>query len=283
MPLPTRREWVGANDALSVRKQCSLLGLNRSVVYYETSDESALNLTVMRKIDELYTQYPFYGSRKICACLRREGYDVNRKRIQRLMREMGIEAIYAKPKTSVPNEMHEKYPYLLRGLVIDRADQVWATDITYIRTCYGFVYLVAILDWYSRYVLSWEISTTLDTDFCITALERAFEIGTPDIFNSDQGCQFTSNDFTKVLKERGVRISMDGVGRCMDNIFVERLWRSVKYEEVYIKDYSEVREAISQIGCYMRFYNDVRLHQALAYQTPAEVYFRRETPVRNIS
>jgi len=227
----------------------------------------------MRRIDELFTESPFYGSRRMVACLRREGYDVNRKRVQRLMHLMGIEAIYQKPRTTIRDDQSEIYPYLLRGVSIDKPDQVWSTDITYIRLRSGFVYLVAILDWYSRYVLSWVLSTTLDADFCVEALQAALAAGRrPDIFNTDQGSQFTSKEFTGVLKAAEIRISMDGKGRAFDNIFVERLWRSVKYEEVYLKDYEGVKDASRNLGSYWRFYNEQRPHQALDYKTPSEVY-----------
>jgi putative transposase len=228
----------------------------------------------MRLIDEQYTRTPFYGSRRIAAWLRSQGHNVNRKRVARFMRQMGIEAIYPKRRLSLADSTHRKYPYLLRGLCIDRPDQVWATDITYIRLRQGFVYLVAIIDWFSRYVLSWAVSITMDMDFCLDALERALGSRRPEIFNSDQGSQFTSNSFTGYLEAEGIRISMDGRGRVFDNIFVERLWRSVKYEEVYLKDYTTVREAVTSLGDYFRFYNEERLHQSLGYQTPARVYFR---------
>lgn len=227
----------------------------------------------MRRIDELYTQWPFYGTRKITEHLKVEGQAVNRKRVSRLMRLMGIEAIYQKPRTTKATPEHRKYPYLLRGLKIARPNQVWATDITYIRLRQGFIYLVAVMDWFSRYVLSWRLSNTLENSFCIEALQDALQsAGPPDIFNSDQGSQFTSTDFTDCLKAVGVSISMDGRGRAVDNIFVERLWRSVKYEEVYLKDYQTVGEAASNLGEYFSFYDNVRLHQSLEYRTPAAVY-----------
>lgn len=227
----------------------------------------------MRRIDELYTEWPFYGSRKITAHLKVEGQAVNRKRVSRLMRVMGIEAIYQKPRTTKSAPEHRKYPYLLRGLKIERPNQVWATDITYIRLRQGFIYLVAVMDWFSRYVLSWRLSNTLDSSFCIEALQEALQrAGPPEIFNSDQGSQFTSTDFTDCLKAAGVSISMDGRGRAVDNIFVERLWRSVKYEEVYLKDYLTMGEAASNLGGYFSFYDNVRLHQALDYRTPVAVF-----------
>ncbi len=226
----------------------------------------------MRRIDELYTLHPFYGSRRMAAVLSKEGEAVNRKRVQRLMRLMGIEALYPKPKGSKANPGHEKYPYLLRNVVIDRCDQVWSTDITYIRLHRGFIYLVAVIDWHSRLVLSWEVSTSLDLEFCVSALRSALRRGLPQIFNTDQGCQFTSIQFTSVLKEAGIQISMDGRGRWMDNVFIERLWRTVKYEEVYLKDYDTVTEALASLRSYFVFYNTQRPHQALGYRTPLEFY-----------
>jgi putative transposase len=253
-------------------RQCALLGVSRSSFYYEPAVETAENLALMRQIDEQYMETPFYGSRRIAACFKRGGDGVNRKRIQRLMRLMGLEAVYQKPRTTLPNPQHKKYPYLLRGLVIDRVDQVWSTDITYIPMRRGFLYLVAVLDWHSRYVLSWELSNTLDGSFCITALETALEKGTPEFFNTDQGAQFTSTHFTGRLEGKGIKVSMDGRGRALDNVFVERLWRTVKYEDVYVKDYDDGREAAEGIGVYFEFYNDHRPHQSLKYMTPGEVY-----------
>lgn len=255
-------------------RQCDILSLNRSGIYYSPAGESEENLDLMRRIDEQYTKTPFYGSRRMTVVLGQElELPVNRKRVQRLMRLMGIEAIYPKPKTTECNDEHKKYPYLLRGLQIVRPNQVWSTDITYIRMRRGFLYLVAIIDWYSRYVISWELSNSLDKSFCISALERALTNGRPDIFNSDQGCQFTSNDFTKVLKGHNIQISMDGRGRALDNVFVERLWRSLKYEDVYLNAYEDVPDAIDRIGKYWGFYNEERPHQSLNYKTPAEVHF----------
>jgi putative transposase len=228
----------------------------------------------MRLLDEQYTQTPFYGTRKMTAWLHTEGYAVNRKHITRLLRLMGLEAIYPKPRLSQPGAVSQKYPYLLRDVTVDRLNYVWSTDITYIRLAKGFVYLVAILDWFSRYVLAWELSITLDTSFCLEALEKAFQVATPDIFNTDQGVQFTSNEYIHRLKEAKVRISWDGRGRALDNIFVERLWRSVKYEEVFIKDYQTVADARKGLQEYFLFYNHKRIHQALDYQTPAQVYLR---------
>ena len=228
----------------------------------------------MRLIDEQYTRTPFYGVAKITAWLRREGHAVNPKRIRRPMRQMGLEAIYphAKRGLRVPDQEHKIYPYLLKGVAITRPDQVWAADLTYIRMYRGWLYLTAIMDWYSRYVVAWEVSITLEADFCVTALERALQRSRPEIFNTDQGCQFTCSDFLAPLQAAGVAISMDGQGRVFDNIFVERLWRTVKVEEVYLRDYQTVAEAILSLDRYFAFYNQERLHQALGYRTPAEVY-----------
>lgn len=263
------------DERIPLYRQCQLVGLSRSSLYYRSSrGDGRYARELMRLIDEQYTSTPFYGARRIAAWLRSQGHNVNRKRVARFMRQMGIEAIYPKRRLSLADSTHKKYPYLLRGLCIDRPDQVWATDITYIRLRQGFVYLVAIIDWFSRDVLSWAVSITMDMDFCLNALERALGSRRPEIFNSDQGSQFTSNSFTGYLEAEGIRISMDGRGRVFDNIFVERLWRSVKYEEVYLKDYTTVREAVTSLGGYFRFYNEERLHQSLGYQTPARVYFR---------
>ncbi len=253
-------------------RQCELLGLSRSSFYYEPAVASPLNLALMRLMDEQYTRTPFYGIRRMTAVLQRQGYPVNHKRVARLMRIMGLEAIYPKPRLSRPGEAPKRYPYLLKAMTIERPNQVWSTDITYIRLQHGFVYLVAIMDWFSRYVLSWELSNTLDSFFCIAAMERALRNAKPDIFNSDQGSQFTCENFTDLLEQESIRISWDGRGRCWDNIFVERLWRSVKYEEVYLKDYQTVPEATQGLGAYFSFYNTERLHQSLGYRTPEEVF-----------
>lgn len=245
----------------------------RSSFYYEPVGDSAEDLELMKRIDEHYTRTPFYGSRRIAFELNQEGMKVNRKRVQRLMRRMGLEAIYPKPHLSKPAPGHRIYPYLLRNVKIERPNQVWSTDITYVRLRGGFIYLVAVLDWYSRYVLSWEVSTTLDTSFCLSALDWALRDGKPEIFNSDQGAQFTSESFTGRLEERGIQISMDGRGRALDNVFVERLWRTVKWEEIYLKDYSSVLDAIYNLKIFFPVYNFARPHQSLRYQTPAAVYF----------
>jgi putative transposase len=250
-----------------------LLGLHRSSLYYIPVQESAENLWLMRLIDEQYTRTPFYGSRRMTAWLRGAGYAVNRKRVVRLMGEMGLEAIFPRPRLSAPGPAAKVYPYLLHGLEINGPNQVWGTDITYIPMQQGFMYLVAIMDWYSRFVLSWELSNTLDVGFCLVALEGALAVGKPHIFNSDQGVQFTSHAFTGRLEEVGVAISMDGRGRVFDNIFVERLWRTVKYEDIYLKAYGTVPELEVGLDHYWWFYNHERPHQALRYQTPAQVYF----------
>jgi len=260
---------------VSIARQCELLQMARSSYYYEPAQESEENLQLMRLLDEQYTRLPFYGTRKMTAWLHTQGYEVNRKRVTRLLRLMGLEAIYPKPHLSVPGSSDQRYPYLLRGMSIERCNQVWSCDITYIRLQRGFVYLMAIIDWFSRYVLAWEVSNTLDTSFCLDALDRALQVATPDIFKSDQGVQFTSAEFTNRLKAADIRISWDGRGRALDNIFVERLWRSVKYEDVYIKDYQSVLDAVSNLRAYFTFYNQERLHQSLAYQTPAQVYLKQ--------
>jgi len=257
---------------VSLRRQCALLGLARSSLYSAPRGESTENLHLMRLLDAQYTATPFYGSRRMTAWLRSQGYAVNRKRVTRLMRQMGIEAIYTKPHLSQPLAGHKIYPYLLRGVKIERVNQVWSADITYIRLHQGFIYLVAVIDWWSRYVLSWAVSITLESAFCLEALETALRRGRPEIFNTDQGAQFTSCAFTERLRQGEVQISMDGRGRALDNVFVERLWRSVKYEEVYLQEYNTVREARQGLQRYFGFYNDERLHQALGYRTPAAVY-----------
>jgi putative transposase len=259
---------------IGVRRQCELLGVNRSGLYYQPVGESEENLLLMRLIDEEYTRHPFFGSRRIEAWLRERGSQVNRKRVSRLMQVMGIEAVYPKPKLSQPGEGHKIYPYLLKGVAVTRVHQVWSTDITYIRMATGFVYLVAVMDWFSRFVLSWALSLTMALDFCVEALQRALRRGRPEIFNNDQGSQFTSEKFTGELERRGIAISMDGRGRCFDNIFIERLWRSLKYEEVYVREYASVPEARAGIGAWFRFYHPTRPHQSLDYRPPAELFLR---------
>lgn len=261
------------NKALSLRQQCELLNLNRSSWYYQPKEQSQLEVLLMNLIDAQFTLMPFYGVPRMTAYLRRLGFPVGPDRVRRLMRQMGLQAIYPRPKTSRPHPEHKVYPYLLRGVEIIRPNQVWATDITYIRLQRGFAYLVAIMDWFSRYVLTWRLSATLEAGFCVECLKEALEsYGFPEIFNTDQGSQFTSNDFTGLLLDRGIDISMDGRGRVFDNIFVERLWRSVKYENVYIHGYQSVPEARTGLSEYFDLYDFQRLHESLDYRTPWEVY-----------
>jgi len=262
-----------ADPHLSIVEQCRLLKVARSTLYYRAASVSTDDLAVMRRIDELYLAAPFYGSRRMVAVLRRDGWPVNRKRVRRLMRVMGLEAIYQKPNTSRGHPEHKVYPYLLRGLVVDRPNQVWCADITYIPMARGFVYLVAVMDWFSRRVLAWRVSIGMETGFCVEALQEAMDRhGRPEVFNTDQGVQFTSADFLAELETRGVRVSMDGKGRFLDNIFIERLWRSLKYEEVFIKAYASPAEARRGIGNWLAFYNEDRPHQALGYLTPRAVF-----------
>jgi putative transposase len=258
---------------LSIRRQCELIGLHRSTLYYEPAQESALNLELMRLIDEQYLKTPFYGWPRMLVTLQRQGYAVNHKRVRRLMQLMGLQAIHAKAKTTVRGAGHKVYPYLLPGLEITHTNQVWSADITYLPLPRGFMYLVAVMDWFSRYVLAWQLSNTLDGAFCLDALQQALLWGKPLIFNTDQGVQFTADDFTTCLKREEIQISMDGRGRALDNIFIERLWRSVKYEDIYLKDYAAVSELEAGLVDYFRFYNDERPHQSLDYRTPAEVHF----------
>ncbi len=260
------------HPTLSIARQCALLDLPRSTAYYRSKRDFTLDLDLMRLIDEQYLRTPFYGVRRFTDWLRDQGYVVGCKRVRRLMRTMGIEAIYPKPRLNQSSPKHRIYPYLLRGLKIDRPNQVWCADITYIRMSRGFAYLVAVMDWFSRYVLSWRLSNTLDVVFCTDALVEALNLGVPDIFNTDQGSQFTSNEFTDRLDRAEIRISMDGRGRCFDNIFIERLWRSVKYEEVYLYDYADLHEAEARLRRYFAFYNDERPHQGLGRATPYAVY-----------
>lgn len=256
---------------MSVRRQCALVGLNRSTVYYDPAPEPVENLRLMRLIDEQYTRCPFYGSRRIAAWLGTQGHPVNRKRVQRLLRVMGLEALYPKPNLSA-GRGHKVYPYLLRDVAVERVDQVWSADITYVPLPSGFMYLAATIDWYSRYVIAWRLSNTLDGSFCQDMLDEALGRGTPEVFNTDQGVQFTAGAWTGRLESAGVAVSMDGRGRCLDNVFVERLWRSVKYEDVYLKGYERVPELESGLRAYFGFYNTERLHQSLDYRTPAVVY-----------
>jgi putative transposase len=278
LPLRERRARIEPDHpSLSVRRQCVLLGLSRSTYYYEpareTEENLQENLRLMRLIDAEYLRHPFYGTRKMTNYLRDEGYSVTRKRVGRLMRLMGLEAIYPKPKTSQSERTHQVYPYLLREVVITAPCQVWSSDITYVPVRGGYMYLVAVIDWFSRFVVAWRLSNTLDGQFCIEVLEEALAKARPAIFNTDQGCQFTSHAFTSVLEQAGVRISMDGRGRALDNVFVERLWRSVKYEDVYLKDYADGRALEAGLSAYLRFYNHERFHQALNYRTPAQVHY----------
>lgn len=259
-------------ERLSIRTQCSLLSIHRSGIYYVPKGVSESDVTVMRMIDEHYTRTPYYGVERMTKRLHRDGVVIGHNRVRRLLRLMGLVAVYPKRKTSNKHPEHKIYPYLLGGVQIERINQVWSADITYIRLSRGFVYLVAIIDWFSRYVLAWSVSITLESQFCVDALEEALSKGKPEIFNTDQGSQFTSADFTGKLKDAGIQISMDGKGRVFDNIFVERLWRSVKYEEVYLNEYVRVRDAVNGIGAYMDFYNNERLHQSLEYKTPAEIH-----------
>jgi len=259
---------------LSVRRQCDLLGLPRSSYYREPTIETEENRQLMKLIDEEYTRHPFFGTRKMRDFLVRKGYQVNRKRVQRLMRLMGLESIAPKKRTTIPGKDHKIYPYLLRNLDVRYSNQVWCSDITYIRLRGGFVYLTVVMDWYSRYVLSWEISVTMEESFCVSALERALRCySPPEIFNTDQGSQYTGSAFTGVLQDHGIRISMDGKGRAMDNIMVERLWRTVKYEDIYTRDYDSVEELIKGLREYFAFYNNERSHQTFGGRTPAEIYW----------
>ncbi len=263
------------HPTLSIRRQCALLGLNRASWYAQPAAESAENLALMRVIDAQYTKTPMYGWPRMTAELRRQGYLVNGKRVRRLMQVMGLQALYPKPKTSQPAPQHRIYPYLLRYVAIVACNQVWSTDSTYIPMAHGFMYLVAIIDWYSRYVLSWRLSNTLDGFFCQEALMDALHKGTPTIFNTDQGAQFTATAFTSILQQASIQISMDGRGRALDNIFVERLWRTVKWEDIYLHEWIAVDDLEAGLRTFFHFYNEERLHQSLGYRTPAEVYYAR--------
>ena len=263
------------NEKIPIYRQCEIIGLNRATYYLEPKMESEKNLILMDLIDKEYLKHPFLGSRRLAVVMKDYGHIVNRKRIQRLMRIMGIEAIYPKRNLSLGMSSVKKYPYLLKNMKITRPNQVWSTDITYIKLVNGFLYLVAVIDWYSRYVISWELSNTLGIDFCLEALEEALKLGTPNIWNNDQGSQFTSPQFVSVLEKSGISISWDGRGRALDNIFIERLWRSLKYEEVYLKEYLNGQEAWNGIGNYFTYYNNNRPHQSLGYRKPAEVHFEK--------
>lgn len=277
MPVQDRKRLVSEEHALAISRQCKLLGISRSGFYYQPVEIDPLDLDVMTLIDAIYTKYPFFGSRRIREELRDFGHDLNRKRIQRLMTLMGLEAIYPRRNLSKAHQAHRIYPYLLRGVRIIRPCQVWSADITYIRLHRGYVYLVAVIDWWSRYVLSWRLSNTLDADFCCEALEEALaSYPHPEIFNSDQGSQFTGHAHTNILTKAGISISMDSTGRALDNVFVERLWRSLKYEEVYVNHYENMKEAYAGIKNYFSFFNCERKHQSLDYQTPSQVFLNSE-------
>jgi putative transposase len=269
-----------SHPTLSIRRQCELIGLNRATYYWPPASESPLNLQLMRLIDEEYTKAPFYGYRKMTARLNNHhGFQVNHKRVARLMPIMGLQAVYPRPRTSIPDKQHKKFPYLLRGLDINRPNQVWAADITYVPMPLGFMYLVAIMDWFSRFVVAWQLSNTLDGAFCLAALRLALRHGQPEIFNTDQGVQFTTHDFTNELQAANICISMDGRGRVFDNIFVERLWRTVKYEDIYIKEYTSVPALVAGLEDYFQLYNYERPHQSLGYRVPADVHFAVKVPI----
>ena len=277
-----RRELVEPdNEKISVSRQCQLLGLNRTSLYYRERPENVEDGELMRLIDEQYTSTPFYGYRRMAVYLQNLGFQVNHKRVRRLMRKLGLEAIYPKPNLSKPGKDHLTYPYLLRGVAVEYSDQVWATDITYIRLGSGFVYLLVIMDWHSRFVIEMEVSNSLESSVFVETLKRALKKSKPEIFNSDQGSQFTAIEWLKILQENKIQISMDGRGRCFDNIFVERLWRSVKQEEVYLKEYADVWEADESLRQYFEFYNYQRPHQSLKYQTPFEAYQKGQKTEQN--
>jgi len=266
---------IDKTHALPVAAQCRLLGISRGCVYYRPVAVSAADLALMRRLDELHLEHPCFGSRRLAVVVKRDGFDAGRQHVRTLMRRMGIEAIYRKPRTSIPNQAHRIYPYLLKDVAIERPNQAWAADITYIPMARGFGYLVAIIDLYSRKVLAHRLSNTMTTDFCVEALDEALtRYGAPEIFNTDQGAQFTDADFTDKLKAHGIAISMDGKRRWIDNVFVERLWRTVKYEEVYLKAYDTMAEARVQLRAFLARYNDYRPHQALGHRTPDDVYFQ---------
>jgi len=274
MSTPDRRGMLDpADEKLSIRRQCALVGVARSSVYRDKAPAGEADLGVMKRLDQLFTERPFYGSRRMTLQLRQEGHAISRKRVQRLMRRIGIAALGPKPNTSKPAPGHRIYPYLLRDLKIERPNHVWCADITYLPIGRGFLYLVAVMDWSSRAVLSWRLSNTMDASFCVAALEDALaRHGRPEIFNTDQGSQFTGRDFTGTLERSGIRISMDGRGRWMDNVFIERLWRSLKYEDIYLKAYGDGREAKAGIAAWITFYNELRFHQALGHRTPMRVW-----------
>lgn len=271
--LPDRRKLIDkTHPEISINRQCELLQVSKGALYYQAKQIDSYTLCLMDLIDRQHTKTPFYGSRRLNAWLNLQGHQTNRKRVQRLMKLMGIEAIYPKPKLTRGNEDHKIYPYLLKGVKIENPDHVWSTDITYIKIDNGFEYLTAVIDWYSRYVLSWQLSNSLENTFCVEVLEEALAVSKPEIFNTDQGCQYTSKNFLKPLVDSKIKVSMDSKGRALDNIFVERLWRTVKYEEVYLKDYQTMKSARSSLKAYFQFYNQERLHQALQYKTPEFIY-----------
>lgn len=272
MKIEEKRKLISQHNKISISRQCELLGLNRATQYYQAKELSSANIEIMHLLDKQYTRTPFYGVLRMTHYLRKLGHNVNEKRVRRLLRLMGIEAIYPKKNLSKLAQGHKIYPYLLRDIPINRINQVWSTDITYIRMKHGFVYLVAIIDWYSRYVLDWELSINLGTDFCVETLLRVLEKGRCEIFNTDQGSQFTSHDFTTLLLAHMIKISMDGRGRALDNIFIERLWRSLKYELIYLREFKTVKEVKEAITEYFIFYNNERLHQSLGYETPGSIY-----------
>lgn len=276
LPLATRRSWVEEHPDFSFRRQCRLAGVPRSSFYYEPIPESAENLLLMRLLDEQYMRHPEFGCPRMTDWLRDQGFAVNHKRVARLMRRMNLQAITPGPHTSKPAPGHAIYPYLLRDIDIDRVNQVWSTDITYIPMRYGFMYLTAVLEWHSRYVLAWELSNTLETQFCVEALERALEMGTPEIFNTDQGAQFTADAFTRVLLNREIAISMDGRGRAVDNVFIERLWWTLKYEEIYPKVYADGHTLYDGLTSWFNYYNNERKHSALGKRTPAQVFLAQD-------
>ena len=272
LPLSTRKSWVELSPKYSIRRQCRLAGVSRSGIYYEPAVETETNLALMRLIDEQYLRHPEFGYPRLTDWLQDKGYPVNHKRVARLMRIMGLQAITPGPHTSNPAPEHKIYPYLLRNMTIDQVGQVWSTDITYIPLRYGFMYLTAVIDWYSRYVLAWELSNTMESLFCVDALKHALTKGTPEIFNTDQGAQFTSEAFTEVLLDKNIAISMDGRGRALDNVFIERLWWTVKYEDIYPKSYSDGHVLHHGLSRYFDYYNTERKHSALDKQTLFEVF-----------
>ena len=272
LPVSIRKSWVESNSGYSIRRQCRLAGISRCCIYYQPAVETEMNLALMRLIDKQYMLHPEFGSPRMTDWLQDQGYPVNHKRVARLMRIMGLQAITPGPHTSNPAPEHKIYPYLLRNVVVDHVGQVWSADITYIPMRYGFMYLTAVIDWYSRYVLAWELSNTMESLFCVEALKHALTQGTPEIFNTDQGSQFTSEAFTDVLLDKDIAISMDGRGRALDNVFVERLWWTVKYENVYSNEYSDGRELYHGLTRYFDYYNKERKHSALDNNTPYAVF-----------